>query len=120
MVDVQDELLSHSMNVLQIRRLAGHMRIFLAWVFFASFFDLIIYFLYFDKSSTYLNYWFIFLVTVIAGIWFSISYITQEKIKNNDKIDAIFQLFCSDLLARAVCHELDHLDGILFIDRVEK
>ena len=94
MVDVQDELLSHSMNVLQIRRLAGHMRIFLAWVFFASFFDLIIYFLYFDKSSTYLNYWFIFLVTVIAGIWFSISYITQEKIKNNDKIDAIFQLFC--------------------------
>ncbi len=32
----------------------------------------------------------------------------------------VFQLFCSDLLARAVCHELDHLDGILFIDRVEK
>ncbi|AFA48937.1 peptide deformylase [Acetobacterium woodii] len=32
----------------------------------------------------------------------------------------VFQLFCSDLLARAVCHETDHLDGILFIDRVEK
>lgn len=32
----------------------------------------------------------------------------------------VFQLFCADLLARAVCHELDHLDGILFIDRVEK
>lgn len=32
----------------------------------------------------------------------------------------IFQLSCSELLARAVCHELDHLDGILFIDRVEK
>lgn len=32
----------------------------------------------------------------------------------------VFQLFCSDLLARAVCHELDHLDGVLFIDRVEK
>lgn len=31
-----------------------------------------------------------------------------------------FQLTCSDLFARAVCHELDHLDGILFIDRVEK
>ncbi|OPJ56905.1 peptide deformylase [Alkalithermobacter paradoxus] len=24
-----------------------------------------------------------------------------------------------DLLARALCHEIDHLDGILFIDRVE-
>jgi peptide deformylase len=32
----------------------------------------------------------------------------------------VFQLECSDLLARAVCHELDHLDGILFIDRVIK
>jgi peptide deformylase len=32
----------------------------------------------------------------------------------------IFQITCSDLFARAVCHELDHLDGILFIDRVEK
>jgi len=30
----------------------------------------------------------------------------------------IFRLSCSDLLARAVCHELDHLDGILFIDHV--
>ena len=26
----------------------------------------------------------------------------------------------SDLLARALCHEIDHLDGKLFIDRLEK
>ncbi len=25
-----------------------------------------------------------------------------------------------DLLARAICHELDHLDGILYIDKAEK
>lgn len=25
-----------------------------------------------------------------------------------------------DLIARAFCHEIDHLDGILFIDKVEK
>jgi len=24
------------------------------------------------------------------------------------------------LLARCICHELDHLDGVLFIDKVEK
>ncbi|HEY5537748.1 MAG TPA: peptide deformylase [Acetobacterium sp.] len=35
-----------------------------------------------------------------------------------DREGNIFQLECSDLLARAVCHELDHLDGILFIDHV--
>lgn len=32
----------------------------------------------------------------------------------------LFKLEASDLLARAICHELDHLNGILFIDRVEK
>lgn len=32
----------------------------------------------------------------------------------------LFQMDCSELLARAVCHELDHLDGILFIDHVKK
>ena len=31
-----------------------------------------------------------------------------------------FKLEADGLLARAVCHELDHLDGILFIDRVEE
>ncbi len=31
-----------------------------------------------------------------------------------------FDVTGSDLLARALCHELDHLDGKLFIDRLEK
>ena len=25
-----------------------------------------------------------------------------------------------ELLARAFCHEIDHLDGILFVDKIEK
>lgn len=25
-----------------------------------------------------------------------------------------------DLLARAICHEVDHLDGILFVDKIEE
>lgn len=31
-----------------------------------------------------------------------------------------FKLEANDLLARAVCHELDHLEGVLFIDRIEE
>jgi peptide deformylase len=31
-----------------------------------------------------------------------------------------FKMEAEDLLARAVCHELDHLDGVLFIDLVEE
>ena len=26
----------------------------------------------------------------------------------------------SDLLARAICHEIDHLDGVLYIDRISR
>jgi peptide deformylase len=26
----------------------------------------------------------------------------------------------TDLFAKAVCHEIDHLDGILFVDKIEK
>jgi len=29
-------------------------------------------------------------------------------------------LTCDDLLARCVQHEVDHLNGVLFIDRMEK
>jgi peptide deformylase len=32
----------------------------------------------------------------------------------------LFQLTCSDLFARAICHEFDHLNGVLFIDRVKE
>ncbi len=32
----------------------------------------------------------------------------------------LFKLEADDLLARAICHELDHLNGVLFIDRVEE
>ena len=30
-----------------------------------------------------------------------------------------FTLEGEELLARAICHELDHLDGKLYVDRVE-
>jgi peptide deformylase len=29
-----------------------------------------------------------------------------------------FEVGAEDLLARALCHEIDHLDGVLFIDRI--
>lgn len=95
MMDVQDELLSKSMNALQVKSMADHMQIFLAWVLFASFFDIFIYYLYFNNYSNYLNNWFFILIGLIFGMIFSISYLKQNKIKNNtDKIDALFQFFC--------------------------
>ena len=42
------------------------------------------------------------------------------KVRAFDRHGKEFTMTASELMARAICHEVDHLDGILFIDRVEK
>jgi peptide deformylase len=39
-------------------------------------------------------------------------------IKAQDRNGRFFKLTGHDLLARAICHEIDHLDGVLYIDKV--
>ncbi len=41
------------------------------------------------------------------------------KIKAFDRKMKEFTLEGTELLARAICHEIDHLDGILYVDKVE-
>ncbi len=41
------------------------------------------------------------------------------KIEAYDRFGKKFTLEGRGLLARAICHELDHLDGVLFIDHAE-
>lgn len=40
-------------------------------------------------------------------------------IKAQDLKDEMFELEAEEYLARAICHENDHLDGILYIDKAE-
>lgn len=40
----------------------------------------------------------------------------QYTDENGDEVT----LEAEDLLARCICHELDHLDGVLFIDKMDK
>ena len=44
----------------------------------------------------------------------------RVKVKALDMNGNEFTLSAEGLLARAICHENDHLDGILFVDHVEK
>lgn len=44
----------------------------------------------------------------------------KVKVKALDEKGVEFILEAEDLLARAICHENDHLDGILFVDHVKK
>lgn len=44
----------------------------------------------------------------------------EATIKAQDRYGNEFVITGVDLLAKAFCHEIDHLDGILFVDKLEK
>lgn len=54
------------------------------------------------------------------GEWCEVVRPAVVKVKAFDRHGNEFTLEATELKARAICHEVDHLDGILFIDRVEK
>lgn len=41
-------------------------------------------------------------------------------VKAQDRHGNNFSITCEKMLARCICHELDHLDGILFVDKMER
>lgn len=44
----------------------------------------------------------------------------KVTVRAQDRFGNNFTVTGEGLLARALCHEIDHLDGILYIDRVKK
>ncbi|MGL5347364.1 MAG: peptide deformylase [Peptostreptococcaceae bacterium] len=42
------------------------------------------------------------------------------KVRAFDRNGNLFEIVGEELLARAFCHEIDHLDGILFVDKIER
>ena len=56
----------------------------------------------------------------IPGRWGITKRPRPVTVRATDRNGNTFEVSGSDLLARALCHELDHLDGKLFIDCVVK
>lgn len=54
------------------------------------------------------------------GEWCEVERPAMVTVRAFDRHGKEFTLRASELMARAVCHEVDHLDGILFTDRVKK
>ncbi|MBD5130272.1 MAG: peptide deformylase [Ruminococcaceae bacterium] len=54
------------------------------------------------------------------GEWCEVERPMRVKVKAFDRHGKEFTVTGDGLLARAICHELDHLEGILFIDRVKQ
>ena len=56
----------------------------------------------------------------IPGRWGITKRPRHVTVRATDRNGNLFEVSGSDLLARALCHEIDHLDGKLFIDCVVK
>ncbi len=54
------------------------------------------------------------------GEWCKVERPMRVTVKALDRTGKEFTVKGEGLLARAICHEVDHLDGILFIDRVKQ
>ncbi len=54
----------------------------------------------------------------VPGVYGSVSRPMKVTVKAKDRYGKEFTVSGEGLLARAFCHEIDHLDGILFKDKV--
>ena len=54
----------------------------------------------------------------IPGVCGTVSRPYRVTVKAQDRFGKEFTATGEGLLARAFCHELDHLDGVLFVDKV--
>ena len=44
----------------------------------------------------------------------------KVKVRYQDRTGQVLEKEGEDLFARCVCHELDHLDGVLFVDKASQ
>lgn len=56
----------------------------------------------------------------VPGVWGEVERPNKVKVKAQDRNGKKFMIEGEELLARAMCHECEHLDGKLFVDRVIK
>ncbi len=54
----------------------------------------------------------------VPGIYGTVSRPAYVKVRAQDRFGKEFEISGTELLAREFCHEIDHLDGILFTDKV--
>ncbi len=56
----------------------------------------------------------------VPGKWGIVARPQKVKVKALDIDGKEFTVNADGLLAKALCHEIDHLDGIMFVDKVEE
>lgn len=56
----------------------------------------------------------------VPGVWGEVTRPNKVTVKAQDRNGKWFKLTGEELLARAICHETEHLDGKLFLEKVTK
>lgn len=56
----------------------------------------------------------------VPGVWGEVTRPNDVTVKALDRNGKEFTISGSEMLARAFCHEIDHLDGKLFVEKVTK
>lgn len=56
----------------------------------------------------------------VPGVWGEVERPNKIKVRAQDRNGRKFAMEAEELLARAVCHECEHLDGKLFLERVTR
>ncbi len=56
----------------------------------------------------------------VPGVWGEVTRPNVVTVKAQDRDGKWFKITGEELLARAFCHEVEHLDGHLFTEKVEK
>ncbi|WAM32601.1 peptide deformylase [Caldicellulosiruptor naganoensis] len=54
----------------------------------------------------------------VPNVWGEVERPKKVTVKGQNRYGEEIVIEAEDLLARALCHEIDHLDGVLFIDKV--
>jgi peptide deformylase len=54
------------------------------------------------------------------GVWADVKRPMKVTVRAQDRNGEWFEVKGTELFARALCHEIDHLDGILFMDRAKE
>ena len=56
----------------------------------------------------------------LPGVFGKVTRPNFVTVKAKDRFGKDFEISGKELLARAFCHEIDHLDGVLFVDKIEE
>lgn len=94
---IQEDLLSRGVSATQVKNAAYHLHHFLAWVLFSSFYNIIIYYIYFKTTSNIYNTWFF----CFSAVMISFILITRQLFRNKKlstfNLDTWSQFVCMSI-----------------------